>query len=105
MAKMTILGIVARVFPEKRQNQLYKHQFIRIVEEGTQNVFDVQFYNNKIKLIAENGIEEGQKVICEVFVNGKHWSRPDGSDGVFIKINGQSISSFSLDIPTPKIAE
>lgn len=103
MAKLTILGIVAKVFPRKRQNQLYEHQFVRIVEEGTQNVFDVQFYNNKIKCI--EGIEEGQKVLCEVYLNGKHWFRPDGKEGVFLKLNGQEITPFILDAEKPKIAE
>ena len=103
MAKATILGIVAKVFPRKRQNQLYEHQFIRIVEEGTQNVFDIQFYNNKIKLL--EGVEEGQKVICETFLNGKHWAKPDGKEGVFLKLNGQAISVFTMDFQKPKIAE
>lgn len=103
---MTILGIVDTVFPVKRQNQLFVHQFVRIIEEGTRNVFDVQFYNNKIELIALNGIAEGQKVICETFVNGKFWTNIEkGTEGVFIKINGQSISSFNFDPEEPKIAE
>lgn len=105
MAKVTILGIVAKVFPRKRQNQLYEHQFVRIVEEGTQNVFDVQFYNNKIQLIEDNAIEAGQKVVCEVYLNGKHWAKPDGTEGVFLKLNGQSISPFTMDFQEPKIAE
>ena len=105
MAKMTILGIVVKVFPRKRQNQLYEHQFIRIAEEGGNNIFDVQFYNNKIQQIEENGIEEGQKVICETYVNGKHWAKPDGKEGVFLKLNGQMISKFELDPAKPKIAE
>lgn len=103
MAKVTILGIVVKVFDEKRQNQLYKHRFVRIMEQSTQNIFDVQFYNNKIQLL--DNVEAGQKVVCEVYLNGKHWAKPDGSEGVFLKLNGQMISPFSMDFEEPKIAE
>lgn len=106
MAKMTILGIVDKVFPVKRQSALFVHRFVRINEQGTTNVFDVQFYGKKLDQIDENGIEEGQKVIVEVFVNGKFWKNEvDGKEGVYLKLNGQTISGFTIGFETPKIAE
>jgi lactate dehydrogenase-like 2-hydroxyacid dehydrogenase len=57
MAKTFIKGKVQTIFDEKRQNSLYKHQFIRVAENGTTNLFDIQFYNEKIK-----ELQEGSKV-------------------------------------------
>lgn len=91
MAKMTIIAIVQTIFEKKRQNQLYEHQFVRVQEKGTTNIFDVQFYNSKIDLITNLGLKEGDEVTIEANVNGKYWEKEDKS-GVFIKVNGQQIS-------------
>ena len=97
MAKSKITGIVTNIFPEKRQNQLYKHQFIRIVENGTSNVFDVQFYNNKIPEIKK--VKEGQKIDVLVFVNGRHWTDDETEkEGIFLKVNGQLINPTEDEI-------
>lgn len=91
MAKMTIIAIVQTIFEKKRQNALYEHQFLRVQEKGTTNIFDVQFYNSKIELITKAEIKENDEVIIETNVNGKYWEK-EGRSGVFIKVNGQNIS-------------
>lgn len=93
MAKMTIHAIVQTIFQRKRQNQLYEHQFIRVQEKGTSNIFDVQFYNNKIELIEKYGVKEGDEAEIETTVNGKFWEKEDKS-GIFLKINGQKITKI-----------
>lgn len=94
MAKTTIKAIVQTIYDKKRQNQLYEHQFIRVGEVGTTNVFDVQFYNSKIKVLEDAKISEGDEVLIEANVNGKFWEKEDKS-GIFIKINGQNITKCS----------
>lgn len=103
MAKITLIGIVIKVFEEKRQNALYKHRFVRIKEKGTSNIFDIQFYNQKIKLIDESGIKEGQKALFVCYLNGKHWINDEGKEGVFLKLNGQEINLMELEPSKPKI--
>lgn len=93
MAKTTIKAVVQKIFEEKRQNALYIHQFIRVAEIGTQNVFDVQFYNAKIKVLKDAEIAEGDEVEIDANVNGKFWEKEDKS-GIFLKINGQNISKL-----------
>ena len=93
VAKMTIKSIVQTIFEKKRQNALYEHQFIRVKEIGTENIFDVQFYNSKIQLIEKAGVKQGDEVEIETNVNGKFWEK-DGREGVFIKINGQNIKKL-----------
>lgn len=92
MAKTLIKGKVQTIFDEKRQNSLYKHQFIRVAENGTTNIFDVQFYNEKIKEL--QGVKEGDEVEIEVNLNGKFWEK-EGKSGIFLKLNGQKISICS----------
>jgi hypothetical protein len=91
MSKTTIKGIVQIIFDKKRQNQLYEHQFIRVAENGTSSIFDVQFYNAKIKTIEASGVKEGDEVLIEGSVVGKLWDK-DGKSGNYIKINGQNIT-------------
>lgn len=88
---MTIKAIVQTIFEKKRQNALYEHQFIRVQEIGTTNIFDVQFYNSKIQIIEKNELKKGDEVEIETNVNGKFWEK-DGKEGIFIKINGQNIT-------------
>lgn len=92
MAKTFIKGKVQTIFDEKRQNSLYKHQFIRVAENGTTNLFDIQFYNEKIKEL--QGVKEGDEVEIEVNLNGKFWGK-EGKSGIFLKLNGQKISVCS----------
>lgn len=92
MAKITIKAIVQTIFDKKRQNQLYEHQFVRVEEIGTKNIFDVQFYNEKIKEL--QGVKEGDEVEIEVNLNGKFWEK-EGKSGIFLKLNGQKISVCS----------
>lgn len=94
MAKITITAIVQTIFDKKRQNQLYEHQFVRIEEIGTKNIFDVQFYNEKIKVFESAGVKEKDKVIIEINLNGKFWEK-DGREGIFLKLNGQNIEVCS----------
>lgn len=94
---MKLTGIVSNIFPEKRQNQIFKHQFIRIVESGTANIFDVQFYNNKISEVSK--IIEGQKIVVLCYVNGRHWTdENNGKEGIFLKVNGQLINPTEDEI-------
>ena len=90
MSKTTIKAVVQKIFEEKRQNALYVHQFIRVAEIGTQNVFDIQFYNEKIKVFEDAGVNEKDEVEIEVNLNGKFWQKDDRS-GIFLKLNGQKI--------------
>ena len=90
MAKITIKAIVQTIFDKKRQNQLYEHQFIRIEEIGTKNIFDIQFYNEKIKVLEGAGVKEKDEVLIEINLNGKFWEK-DGREGIFLKLNGQKI--------------
>lgn len=90
MAKTTIKAVVQTIFDKKRQNQLYEHQFIRVQEIGTSNVFDIQFYNEKIKVLEEAGVKEKDEVEIEAILNGKFWQKEDRS-GIFLKLNGQNI--------------
>ena len=90
MAKTFIKGKVQTIFDEKRQNSLYKHQFIRVAENGTTNIFDVQFYNEKIKVLEDAGVKEKDEVEIEATLNGKFWQKEDRS-GIFLKLNGQNI--------------
>lgn len=90
MAKTTIKAVVQTIFDKKRQNQLYEHQFIRVKENGNSNIFDVQFYNEKIKVLEGAGVVEGDEVEIEATVNGKFWEK-DGKSGIFVKVNGQNI--------------
>ena len=90
MSKTTIKADVQKIFEEKRQNDLYVHQFIRVAEIGTQNVFDIQFYNEKIKVFEDAGVNEKDEVEIEVNLNGKFWQKDDRS-GIFLKLNGQKI--------------
>ena len=92
MAKTLIKGKIQTIFDEKRQNSLYKHQFIRVAENGTTNLFDIQFYNEKIKEL--QGVKEGDEVEIEVNLNGKFWEK-EGKSGIFLKLNGQKISVCS----------
>ena len=94
MAKTTIKGVVQIIFDKKRQNQLYEHQFVRVAESGTSSVFDVQFFNTKMKVIEDSGVKEGDEVLVEGNVVGKLWEK-DGKSGNFIKINGQNITKCS----------
>ena len=91
---MQIKAKVQIIFPKKRQNALYEHQFIRVEEQGTKNVFDVQFYNEKMKLLEEAEIKEGDDVEIEANLNGKFWEK-EGKSGIFLKLNGQKISVCS----------
>lgn len=90
MSKTTIKAIVQTIFDKKRQNQLYEHQFIRVQEIGTTNIFDIQFYNEKIKVLEDAGVNEKDEVEIEVNLNGKFWQKDDRS-GIFLKLNGQNI--------------
>lgn len=90
MAKTTIKAVVQTIFDKKRQNQLYEHQFIRVQEIGTTNIFDVQFYNEKIKVLEDAGVKEKDEVEIEATLNGKFWQKGDRS-GIFLKLNGQNI--------------
>ncbi len=92
MAKTTIKAVVQTIFDKKRQNSLYEHQFLRVVEIGTKNTFDIQFYNEKIKKL--EGVKEGDEVEIEVNLNGKFWEK-EGKSGIFLKLNGQKISVCS----------
>lgn len=90
MAKTTIKAVVQTIFDKKRQNQLYEHQFIRVQEIGTKNIFDVQFYNEKIKVLEDAGVKEKDEVEIDATLNGKFWQKDDRS-GIFLKLNGQNI--------------
>ena len=94
MAKTTIKAVVQTIFDKKRQNQLYEHQFIRVQEIGTSNVFDIQFYNEKIKVLESAGVSEKDEVEIEATLNGKFWEK-EGTSGIFLKLNGQKISICS----------
>ena len=93
MAKTTIKAVVQTIFDKKRQNQLYEHQFIRVQEIGTSNVFDIQFYNEKIKVLESAGVSEKDEVEIEVNLNGKFWEK-EGKSGIFLKLNGQKINKI-----------
>ena len=93
MAKTTIKAVVQTIFDKKRQNQLYEHQFIRVQEIGTSNVFDIQFYNEKIKVLESAGVVLGDEVEIEVNLNGKFWQKEEKS-GIFLKLNGQKINKI-----------
>ena len=90
MSKTTIKAVVQTIFEKKRQNSLYEHQFIRVQEIGTTNIFDIQFYNEKIKVLEDAGVNEKDEVEIEVNLNGKFWQKDDRS-GIFLKLNGQNI--------------
>ena len=93
MAKTFIKGKVQTIFDKKRQNQLYEHQFIRVQEIGTTNIFDIQFYNEKIKVLEDAGVKEKDEVEIDATLNGKFWQKEDRS-GIFLKLNGQKIKKI-----------
>ena len=93
MAKTLIKGKVQTIFDKKRQNQLYEHQFIRVQEIGTTNIFDIQFYNEKIKVLEDAGVKEKDEVEIDATLNGKFWQKEDRS-GIFLKLNGQKIKKI-----------
>lgn len=90
---MTIKSIVKTIFERKRQSAIFEHQFIRVQEIGTDNIFDVQFYNSKIQIIEKVEIKVGDEVEIDTNVNGRFWEK-GGKEGVFIKINGQNIKKL-----------